>query len=178
MLVVEDLQADDVGILGFCGAVESPQAATTASSGGLSTYISLREGREIDELTAILLARALLGWLGKEPRDDHAGWPEGDKLLRQEGEMVDWVDTRGRVICALPRPVVHTRNVLHRGAGVMIRNDQVLYLPTSLSPRKNFSGCNFHCLLLWMWRNSTGGSAPGGRRLVLVLPVPIERRPD
>ncbi|CAM9316780.1 unnamed protein product [Pylaiella littoralis] len=38
--------------------------------------------------------------------------------------MVDWVDTKGRVICALPRPMVHSHNVLHRGAGVMIRNGQ------------------------------------------------------
>lgn len=127
MLVVEDLQADsDGGILGFCGAIKSPKAAssaTTAATRGLSTYISLREGREIDELTASLLARALHGWLGQEGAGGDAGW-QAEELAQGEGEMVDWVDTKGSVICALPRPVVHSRNVLHRGAGVMIRNDK------------------------------------------------------
>ena len=125
MLVVEDLQADGGGIVvGFCGAIGSLEAASatavaTARALG-STYISLREGQEIDELAAGLLARALRGWLGREAEGD-AGWQE-EELARGGGEMVDWVDTKGRVICALPRPVVHSRNVLHRGAGVMIRN--------------------------------------------------------
>lgn len=57
--------------------------------------------------------------------------PETGPCVEKEeegvGEMVDWVDTEGRVVCALPRSVVHAHNVLHRGAGVMIRNDKVRY---------------------------------------------------
>lgn len=58
-------------------------------------------------------------------RGEGAGEEEGQGEEVQEEEMVDWVDTKGRVICALPRAVVHSNNVLHRGAGVMIRNDKV-----------------------------------------------------
>lgn len=130
MLVVEDLEADGGGgggVVGFCEAIDSPKVTTTTTTTGRarSTYISLREGREIDELTESLLFRALRGWLGQEEAagGGSAEWQE-DKLAQEEGEMVDWVDTKGRVVCALPRPVVHSRNVLHRGAGVMIRNDE------------------------------------------------------
>lgn len=126
VLVVEDLEADGDGVVvGICGAFESPEGTSAATTQALSTYISVRDGREIDELTEILLARALRGWLGKEAGGGASGVvQEEEQLALDGGEVVDWVDTEGRVICALPRPVVHSRNVLHRGAGVMIRNDK------------------------------------------------------
>jgi isopentenyldiphosphate isomerase len=37
-------------------------------------------------------------------------------------EMVDWVDTAGAVLCSLDRATVHTHNILHRGAGMLVRN--------------------------------------------------------
>lgn len=100
----------------------------------------------MDRVTAGLLVRALRGWLGgpeaaaapvavrKWSRSQSQGWlrVEGTREDGGEadgGEMVDWVDTRGRVICALSRNVVHAMNVLHRGAGVMIRNEKVTTIP-------------------------------------------------
>ncbi|CAN0143376.1 unnamed protein product [Ectocarpus sp. 4 AP-2014] len=126
VLIVEDLEADG-GIIGFFGALDSP----TATGPTLDTYISVRAGREVDRPTTSLLTRALHGWLSgpvaaaAATRRNRlgalagAGRPTNEE---EEGELVDWVDTRGRVICALPRPVVHSNNVLHRGAGVMIRD--------------------------------------------------------
>ncbi|CAB1107606.1 unnamed protein product [Ectocarpus sp. CCAP 1310/34] len=129
VLVVEDLEADG-DILGFFGALDSP----TATGPTLDTYICVRTGREVDRPTTRLLTRALHGWLSGPAaaaaatgRDwlgglagaEAAGRPANEE---EEGELVDWVDTRGRVICALPRPVVHSNNVLHRGAGVMVRD--------------------------------------------------------
>lgn len=129
VLIVEDLEADG-DILGFFGALDSP----TATGPTLDTYICVRTGREVDRPTTSLLTRALHGWLsgpaaaaaatrrdrlGALAGAEEAGRPANEE---EEGELVDWVDTRGRVICALPRPVVHSNNVLHRGAGVMIRD--------------------------------------------------------
>lgn len=149
MLVVEDLHRDNdgdgsYGYVGFCGAV-GPQAAANATAIIMSTdvYVCGREGREVDRVTAGLLVRALRGWIGgpeaaaapvavrKWSRSESRGWlhVEGTKEEGGEkdgGEMVDWVDTRGKVISALSRNVVHARNVLHRGAGVMIRNKKVM----------------------------------------------------
>lgn len=155
VLVVEDLQAGDGGgsILGFCGAIDNLEAtssatAATTTARAVTTYISLRAGQEeeIDELTASLLARALRGWLGREAGGD-AGWHEEEEELAQGGgEMVDWVDTKGRVICALPRPVVHSRNVLHRGAGVMIRNDKARRRRSQIyTYLQNLRLCTFRC---------------------------------
>jgi isopentenyldiphosphate isomerase len=39
-----------------------------------------------------------------------------------EIEIVDWVDTAGTVLCSLDRATVHTHNILHRGAGMLVRN--------------------------------------------------------
>ncbi|CAM9888884.1 unnamed protein product [Ectocarpus fasciculatus] len=130
VLIVEDLEADG-SILGFFGALDSP----TATGPTLDTYISVRAGCEVDRPMTSLLTRALHGWLsgpaaaaaatrrdrlGALAGAEEAGQPANEE--EEEGELVDWVDTRGRVICALPRPVVHSNNVLHRGAGVMIRD--------------------------------------------------------
>ncbi|CAM9772392.1 unnamed protein product [Ectocarpus sp. 6 AP-2014] len=129
VLIVEDLEADG-DILGFFGALDSP----TATGPTLDTYICVRTGREVDRPMTRLLTRALHGWLSgpaaaaAATRRDRLGALAGAKEAgrpaneEEEGELVDWVDTRGRVICALPRPVVHSNNVLHRGAGVMIRD--------------------------------------------------------
>lgn len=152
MLVVEDLHGDNDGdgsngYVGFCGAV-GPQGATNATAVIMSTdvYVCAPEGREIDRVTAGMLVRALRGWIGgpeaavapaavrKWSRSISRGWlhvegttEEGEEKVREE--MVDWVDTRGKVICALSRNMVHARNVLHRGAGVMIRNEKVTIVP-------------------------------------------------
>jgi hypothetical protein len=37
-----------------------------------------------------------------------------------DGEMVEWVTTRGEVIVSLPRKMVHSFNLLHRGVGVLV----------------------------------------------------------
>lgn len=170
VLVIEDLQENGGGYLGFCGALE-PQGATTTTTAAATAaatttttallpdaYVCAQKGRDIDASTARLLLRALHGWLGgpeaartsarqvevaaaRRRKLGGTGGSGGGGVLQgariedngdchdeketEEGEMVDWVDTQGRVICALPRPTVHANNVLHRGAGVMIRNEKV-----------------------------------------------------
>jgi isopentenyldiphosphate isomerase len=39
-------------------------------------------------------------------------------------EMVDWVDTASTVLCSLDRATVHTHNILHRGAGILVHNSK------------------------------------------------------
>lgn len=38
----------------------------------------------------------------------------------KKGEYVDWVCYDGNALCAIPRSMVHTYNILHRGIGAMI----------------------------------------------------------
>ncbi len=129
-MVEEDLQASagdsgSDGVLAFVGTIDS-LAPTAATNPANAAYVSVREGQEMDEPTAGLLVRALHGWSGRLGGAGRQAEGEGEEEGRGGGgEVVDWVDTRGRVICALPRGVVHSQNVLHRGAGVMIRNDEV-----------------------------------------------------
>lgn len=142
-----------VGFCGAVGPqLGSPTAATTTSKSTLDARIFVRQDCEIDSSTTSLLVRSLHGWLAGPAaaaaaakqitaraamtRSRRAGLAAGaggagrrEEMEEQEGggagdEMVDWVDTKGRVICALPRPMVHSNNVLHRGAGVMIRNSK------------------------------------------------------
>lgn len=79
---------------------------------------------------AVLLVKALHGWLlGPEAAGAVASGEDAGGVGRVgEEEIVDWVDTEGRIICSLPRAVVHEDNILHRGAGVMIRNQQLANL--------------------------------------------------
>ncbi len=111
------------GVLAFVGTIDSltPTAATTPAN---AAYVSVREGQEMDKPTAGLLVRALHGWSGLLGRAGRQSEGRG-REMRRVGVVVDWVDKRGRIICALARGVVHSHNVLHRGAGVMIRNDEV-----------------------------------------------------
>lgn len=65
------------------------------------------------------------GGVGGSEGTGRAGELGGHGQDQGTEEVVDWVDTKGRVICALPRTIVHEKNILHRGAGVMIRDREV-----------------------------------------------------
>ena len=141
VLVVKDLHAEGDGantggLVGFCEAFEPQGEGSTAADAitTLDARVFSRKGKELDRSTAGLLVWALRGWLGgpeaaaiSAARTAMLSWPRsrGQRGVKEEeqeeGEMVDWVDTRGRVICTLPRTTVHAFNVLHRGAGVMVR---------------------------------------------------------
>lgn len=156
ILVVEDLTPGG-GYVGFCGVVTPGDTS--------SAYICVRGGREIASSVAKLLVRALRAWISGleaaakpvgEPLDREANLrsvsPTGEQakggssevaeelspaggLSTTEKEMVDWVDTEGRVFFALPRTVVHDNNILHRGASVMIRNSKVRVKRTGVRKR-------------------------------------------
>ncbi|CAM9399537.1 unnamed protein product, partial [Choristocarpus tenellus] len=110
ILVVEDVKGD-ASYVGFCGAI--PQG------GNLNAYVCTQKEREIDSKVADLLVRALRGWIlgSSVVQEDYCDANPGE-------ELVDWISTDGHIICTLPRAMVHTHNILHRGAGILVQNDQ------------------------------------------------------
>ena len=44
-------------------------------------------------------------------------------------EIVEMVDSRGRVLGMVPRPLVHQHNLLHRGIGVLVTKDRPIMRP-------------------------------------------------
>lgn len=101
----------DLLVSALHGWLSGPRAVGVAAS-------EARKRRDVDESFVVQGGGA--GIMQREQEEEGAGGGGGE-----QEEMVDWVDTEGRVICPLPRAVVHANNILHRGAGVMVRNKKV-----------------------------------------------------
>ncbi len=59
------------------------------------------------------------------------------KMEEEEGEIIDWYDDKGNIICPLPREFVHYHNLLHRGVGIVLRRkpNEVYMHKRSISKR-------------------------------------------
>jgi isopentenyldiphosphate isomerase len=58
-----------------------------------------------------------------------------------EGEIIDWYDDEGKVVCPLPRRFVHSHNLLHRGIGVLLRRQtNEVYIHKRANSKRTWPG--------------------------------------
>lgn len=106
--------------------------------GTLKTKLKLNIGRQ--EGGEFLLLSVAAGEESDE-RGRATNFLQSLNTVSMEGEIIDWYDDEGKVVCPLPRRFVHSHNLLHRGIGVLLRRQtNEVYIHKRANSKRTWPG--------------------------------------
>jgi len=105
---------------------DAKEEDTTTTTSLLRITLPLLEGEGCQQLLLSDLLCPTSTNNNDDPHDDYTGVRQLFAPLHSQYatmEIVDMVDRNGEVLGSLPRPYVHTWNILHRGIGMIVSKD-------------------------------------------------------
>ena len=108
---------------GVAGVVDIGSSSSSSSGSGSKPFL-VGDGALLGEPEVCALILQTLAPAAPAAASEESGGGGGGG----GGEMVSWVDSRGRSLLpagspGLPRLLVHRLNILHKGAGILVRED-------------------------------------------------------